>query len=79
MTRQKTAKVFTNGRNRAVRIPREFEVVGEEVTIYQESGRLILEPIKAGGFLSLLESMEPIDVPFPDVDDDLLPLDSVDI
>ena len=79
MKRQKTAKVFKNGRNRAVRIPREFEFVGEEVAIYQEGGRLILEPIKPGGLLSLLDSMAPIDVPFPDVDEDLLPLDSVDI
>lgn len=53
MTRQRKAKVFTNGPSCAVCLPREFEFVVEEVTIYRESGRLILEPMKTGELLSL--------------------------
>lgn len=41
----RSARLFRNGRNQAVRIPRDLELPGEEVLVYREGERLILEPI----------------------------------
>ncbi|MEX0732139.1 MAG: type II toxin-antitoxin system VapB family antitoxin [Aquisalimonadaceae bacterium] len=41
----RTAKLFINGRNQAVRLPRELEFKGtDEVSIYQVGTRLVIEP-----------------------------------
>ena len=72
------ARLFRNGSNQAVRIPREYELRGEEVLMYRDGDRLILEswPPRAG-LLQLLDRLEPIEDVFPDVDDALQPLDDV--
>lgn len=45
--KEKSAKIFMNGRNQAVRLPRDFEFEGvDEVTIRKEDGRLIITPIR---------------------------------
>ena len=41
-------KPFRNGRNRAVRIPREFELPGDEAIMRKESVQLIVEPAPPG-------------------------------
>jgi antitoxin VapB len=40
-----TAKLFKNGNSQAVRLPMEFRFEGEEVLIYREGGRVILQPM----------------------------------
>ena len=40
-----TAKVFWSGRSQAVRLPKEFRMVGEEVRIRRHGAAVILEPI----------------------------------
>lgn len=73
------ARLFRNGRNQAVRIPRELELPGDEVVIHKEGTRLVLEPIvKTSRLPQLLAKWKPIDDPFPDVDVGLQPLDDVD-
>ncbi len=67
-THERHVRLFRNGRNQALRIPREFELEGEEALIRKEGDRLIVEPIRKG---RLLASLEPLEEPFPDVDDDL--------
>lgn len=74
---ERHVRLFRNGRNQALRIPREFELEGEEALIRKEGDRLIVEPVRKGRLLALLASLEPLDVPFPDVDEDLPPLDDV--
>jgi virulence-associated protein VagC len=37
-------KLFKNGRNQAVRIPREFELPGSDAIIRKEGERLVIEP-----------------------------------
>ena len=76
-TPERHVRLFRNGRNQALRIPREFELEGEEALIRKEGDRLIVEPIHKGQLLALLASLEPLDEPFPDVDEDLPPLDNV--
>jgi antitoxin VapB len=38
------AKVFTNGRSQAVRLPKQFRVDCDEVFITREDNRIVLEP-----------------------------------
>lgn len=76
---QRHVRLFRNGRNQAVRIPREFELEGDEAILHKEGDRLILEPVRKGRLLGLLASMEPIDEAFPDVDEGLGSLDDVDL
>jgi antitoxin VapB len=74
------ASLFRNGRNQALRIPRAFELPGDEVWIHREGERLIIEPItKKRGLLAVLSELQPLDEDFPDVDADLPPLDDVDL
>lgn len=44
MSAERHVKILRNGRNQAVRIPREFEFVGEEAIMRKEGERLIIEP-----------------------------------
>lgn len=66
---ERHAALFRNGRNQAVRIPREFEMEGTEVLIRKEGDRLILTPIRRNRLLELLASWEPLDESLPDVED----------
>lgn len=80
ITTERHARLFRNGRNQAVRIPREFELPGQEVIIRKEGGRLILEPVrKYNNLAELLASWEPLEEEFPDVDEGLLPLDNIQL
>lgn len=74
-TFQRQVRIFRNGRNQAIRIPREFELEGEEALIHREGDRLIVEPIRKGRLLTLLASLDPLAESFPDIDEDLPPLD----
>lgn len=75
---ERHARLFRNGRNQAVRIPREFELPGDEVIIHKEGNRLIMEPVaKKHNLRELLATLEPLDEDFPDIDDGLLPLDDI--
>lgn len=79
-TVERRARLFRNGRNQAVRIPREFELPGQEVILRKDGDRLIVEPVKPPDRQSLAElfaSWETLDEEFPDVDEGLLPLDDI--
>ncbi len=76
-TSERRVRLFRNGRNQALRIPREFELAAEEALIHKEGNRLIVEPIRKGRLLALLASLDPLVEPFPEIDDDLSPLDDV--
>ena len=39
------AKIFTNGRSQAVRLPRQFRFDGKEVAIRKEGQAVVLEPV----------------------------------
>lgn len=72
-------RLFRNGCNQALRIPREFEFEGEEAILRKEGDCLIIEPVRKGRLLALLASLEPLVDTFPDVDKDLAPLDDIDL
>jgi antitoxin VapB len=61
---ERRVKVFKNGRNRAARIPREFEFAGDEAIMRKEGNKLIVEPASPESLLELLASLKPIDEDF---------------
>ena len=76
---ERHVRLFRNGRNQALRIPREFEFEGDEAIVRKEGDRLIVEPVRKGRLLALLVSLEPLGESFPELDEDLVPLDDVDL
>lgn len=70
-------RFFRNGRNQAIRIPREFEMDAEEAIIRREDDRLVIEPIRKKGLLVTLSGLCALDVELPDIDKGILPLDDV--
>lgn len=69
MQAERHARLFRNGSDQALCIPREFELPGEEVVIHREGNRLIVEPVvKKRDLLALLATLEPIEDEFPNVD-----------
>jgi len=79
MQTERLVRLFRNGRNQAIRIPREFELEGDEAIIHKEGDRLIVEPVRKGRLLALLATLEPLDETFPDIDEALLPLDDLEL
>ena len=53
----KTAKIFTNGRSQAVRLPREFRFDGSEVFIKRVGEMVVLIPYHAP-WQSLFDSLD---------------------
>jgi antitoxin VapB len=54
-------RLFKNGRSQAVRIPREFELPGNEAILRQDTrGRLILEPLPRPKLPDLLSAWKPL-------------------
>ena len=76
---ERHVRLFRNGRNQALRIPREFELEGDEAILRKEGDRLIIEPVRKGRLLALLASLEPMTEEFPDIDEDLPQLDEPDL
>jgi len=77
MHTERHVRLFRNGRNQALRIPREFELEGDEAIIHKDGDRLIIEPVRKGKLLTLLTDLKPLDEAFPDLDEALPPLDDV--
>ncbi|HBB55702.1 MAG TPA: AbrB/MazE/SpoVT family DNA-binding domain-containing protein [Hyphomonadaceae bacterium] len=69
MTAERRVKIFKNGRNQAVRIPREFELSGEDAVMRKEGQRLVIEPAAPQSLVALLKSLKPIDEDFAPIPD----------
>ena len=64
------ARLFRNGRNQALRIPREFELSADEVVIYRDDHRLVIEPVELNPTLAeVLAGLMPLDEDFPSIED----------
>lgn len=77
MPSERRVRLFRNGRNQAIRIPREFELAGDEAILRHDGDRLIIEPVVKRGLLAILATLEPIEEDFANPDAGLLPLDDV--
>jgi antitoxin VapB len=67
--RTRLASLFRNGRNQAVRIPREFEIEGFEVLIHKEGDRLVLTPVRKHRLADLLAGWEALPEGVPEAED----------
>ncbi len=77
MYRERQVSIFRNGRNQAIRIPREFELEGKEAIIRKEGDKLIIEPVKKKSLKTILASLPALDEDFPEIVD--LPVEPEDI
>jgi antitoxin VapB len=77
LTPERHVKLFKNGRNQAVRIPREFELHVEDAIMRKEGNRLIIEPAPPKSLLAVLATLSPLNEDFPPIRD--LPADRVDL
>jgi antitoxin VapB len=75
---QRKVRLFRNGRNQALRIPRDLELPGSEALLRKEGDRLIVEPMPRPSLLGLLSTWAPLDEELP-VIDDLEPIEDVNL
>ena len=77
MAVERHVKLFRNGRNQAVRIPREFELPGEEAIMRKDGERLIIEPTPPRSLLAVLAALPTLDEDFPPIED--FPAEPIDL
>jgi len=64
MADEGTAKLFSNGRSQAVRLPKEFRFVGDRVRIKRLGSGVLLEPIETDTAAWFAELDKFADEPF---------------
>jgi antitoxin VapB len=82
MGEERHVSLFRNGRNQAVRIPRDFELPGKDAVMRKEGGKLVIETARKKSpkaLLAHLRTLEPLsdDEQFPEIED--LPAEPVDL
>jgi len=77
MSTERHVSLFKNGRNQALRIPREFELAGNKAIVHKEGDRLIIEPVQRRSLLAMLNTWEPLKEDLPAITD--LTAEPVDI
>ena len=77
VTPERHVKLFKNGRNQAVRIPREFELPGDDAIMRKDGNKLIIEAVPPRSLLALLATLGPLGEEIPLVSDE--PPDEVNI
>lgn len=67
MSTERLVRLFRNGRNQALRIPRDLELPGRAATLRKEGARLIVEPVAGPSLLAVLATLKPLDEDLPPV------------
>lgn len=62
-------RLFRNGRNQALRIPREYELPGKDAVLRKEGDRLIVEAAPPKSLLDVLATLTPLDEEWPEISD----------
>jgi antitoxin VapB len=65
---ERHVRLFKNGRNQALRIPRDLELPGDEAILRREGNRLIVEPVARPSLMTVLATLKPIEEAFPPVE-----------
>ena len=68
MSGERQVRLFRNGRNQALRIPRDLELPGRAATLRKEGPRLIVEPVARPSLLTVLQKLKPIVDEFPAIE-----------
>jgi antitoxin VapB len=66
---ERHVRLFKNGRNQALRIPREFELPANEAIIRKEGQRLIIEAVPPKSLLAVLASLPTLEEDFAPIED----------
>lgn len=69
MRTERQVSLFKNGRNQALRIPREFELAGNKAIVRKEGECLIIEPVQRRSLLAMLDTWEPLEEDLPEIAD----------
>ena len=69
MSLERNVKLFKNGRNQAVRIPREFELPGNDAIMRKEGDHLIIAPAPPKSLLAVLATLARLEEDFPPIPD----------
>jgi antitoxin VapB len=75
---ERIVRLFRNGSNQALRIPRDLELPGSEALLHKEGNRLIIEPLPRRSLLATLATWAPLEEEFPEIDD-LEPIEDVNL
>jgi antitoxin VapB len=65
MNEERQVRLFRNGRNQALRIPRDLELPGRAATLRKEGARLVVEPVAGPSLLAILAKLRPLDEDLP--------------
>lgn len=77
MSAERKIKIVRLGDRQTFQLPPEFELPGEEVVLLREGDDIILRPVKSLSLIEYLDTLEPLDEEFPEIED--LPIDDVEI
>jgi antitoxin VapB len=72
MPTEKHVSLFRNGRNQAIRIPREFELEGTEAIIRKEGDKLIIQSVRTKSLKGVLASLSSLEDDFPEIIDPIV-------
>ena len=67
MDTRRLVRLFKNGRNQALRIPRDLELPGQEAILRKKGRRLVVEPVARPSLLAVLARLKPLDEDFPTI------------
>lgn len=79
MTAEYHVKIIQDGNIQTLSIPQELALSTSEVIIREEEGKLIIEPYKKKSLLEVLATLEDSEEDINVSDEDLLPLDDIEI
>jgi len=74
---ERHVRLFKNGRNQALRIPRDLELPGREAILRREGHRLVVEPLARQSLLAVLARLRPFDEDLPRIE--RLPAEPIDL
>ena len=77
METERHVRLFRNGRNQALRIPRDLELPGRDAILRKEGPRLVVEPVARPSLLAVLATLKPLDEDVPQIKS--LPAEPVDL
>lgn len=77
MSTERSVRLFRNGRNQAVRIPRDLELPGNDALIRKEGDALVIIPRRPRSLLATLKALSPLRDRFPAIDE--LPIEPVEL
>ena len=67
MDTARQVRLFRNGRNQALRIPRDLELPGRDAILRKDGLRLIVEPAAGPSLLAVLAKLKPLDEDLPPI------------